>query len=115
MREGAGEMSRWTDRDYAGTDWNFPPIAGCYVFYCDGKAFYVGQTRSLFKRISSYKIRFSYGSGIITPWGVFMSVRVKYSVSRKYGDWAMRELRLIRRIQPEGNCIGSTRKRVFSS
>ncbi len=31
------------------------------------------------------------------------TVKIKYSVSRKYGDWLMREARLIRRLSPRYN------------
>ncbi len=88
-----------------------PAEPACYVVYCDGKIGYIGQAANLRTRLYSYRIRYSYGSSTITPWGQFNEVIVKYRRSRHYGDWAMAELRLIRRLQPPFNCVGSIRKR----
>lgn len=88
----------------------FPPEPACYVIYCDGKLSYVGQTTNLKKRLASYNFRYALSNNIITPWGFFRELVIKYRISRRYGDWAMTELRLIKRLQPIYNCIGSIRK-----
>lgn len=85
---------------------------GVYAIYCDGALCYIGQSINVASRITSYRIRFSYGDGILTPWGNPKSVIVKVSYGRRFGDWAMRELRLIRRLRPPQNCVGSTRRRT---
>ncbi len=63
---------------------------------------------TLRQRIGSYRIRPTYGTGHFTPWGQFNRVVVKVKTSYRYGDWAMRELRLIRRLKPDYNrtCLG---------
>jgi hypothetical protein len=90
---------------------NFPPSPGCYVVYCDGKPVYIGQTTNLENRLYSYNFRYGYGGGILTPWNACQKLLVKYRPSKKYGDWAMIELRLIKRLQPIFNCVGSVKKR----
>lgn len=86
-------------------------LSCCYAFYFDGKLGYVGQTISLKRRLRSYRIRYS-GSVIVTPWGKFSRVILKVRPSVKFGDWAMVELRLIKRLQPPYNCSGSIRPRI---
>jgi excinuclease UvrABC nuclease subunit len=88
-----------------------PDLACCYAFYFDGNLGYIGQTGSLKKRLRSYRIH-RIGDLIETPWGTFSSVLMKVRPSKKYGDWAMIELRLIKRLQPPFNCAGSVRPRL---
>lgn len=89
--------------DYAGTRWiafsrpfteSLPQVACCYcVFGADGQVLYIGQTLNLRNRF--YKHRLS---------GLFQSdVRIKIRCGEKYGNWAMREARLIRRLRPPLN------------
>lgn len=91
--------------------WDAPAVGGCYAIYLDGKLSYIGQSVNLRSRLSSYRIRPTYGTGYFTPWGQVADVAVKVKIGHRYGDWAMRELRLIRRLQPSMNCAGSTRRR----
>ena len=99
----------WAKRRFTTEPWFFPPVAGCYVIYLDGKIGYIGCSLNLRERIRVHRIRWSYGSDIITPWGHFSRLHVKYKVTQKYGDWAMLELRLIRRLQPRYNKLGRGR------
>lgn len=84
---------------------------GAYVIFGDGVLVYIGQGGSVSKRISAHQIGRGYGASLATPWGIFNSVIVKVRYGRKLGDWAMREIRLIHRLQPRGNCVGSTWRR----
>jgi len=106
--------------DWHGTKWfkyrpmslTIKPLPGCYVIYLDGALSYIGQSSNVRKRISNHRLRYGYGAGVITPWGQFSDCCIKVRYSTKYGDWAMRELRLIRKLRPCLNCVGSTRKRA---
>lgn len=93
-------MSRWEKVDVTGV---LPRRACVYAIYLDGVLTYIGQTCDLRGRRSDRRIRWGYANQVITPWGDAKEVVMKVSWSRKYGDWAMRELRLIRRLSPPGN------------
>jgi excinuclease UvrABC nuclease subunit len=83
-----------------------PIVSCCYVIYFDGELKYIGSTNSLRNRFSGHSIRYGYGKELITPWGEFSqdtNIIIKYKPSTKYGDWLMRECRLIKRIQPSFN------------
>lgn len=103
--------SKWHTYDIATLCMSLPREPACYVIYLDGVLSYVGQSTDFAKRISMHGIRPGYGNSIATKWGYFTSVVVKARFSSRYGDWAMRELRLIKRLQPPLNCAGSIRKR----
>ncbi len=102
----------------------FFPRPACYVVYLDEKLHYIGSTYNIKKRFQGYKIkpvkkRWGVGGGfnplntaVLTPWGQCQSLFIKVRYSKKYGDWAMQELRLIRKLQPPGNCLFSTKRRV---
>lgn len=95
---------------------DLPSVAACYALYLDGDLKYVGQTCDLRKRMAGHELEVArYSANIETPWGYCKRLHLKYRTSRKYGDWAMVELRLIKRLQPEYNCVGSTRKRKVSA
>lgn len=104
------KSSKWVV--FEGTEpYLMPNSPGCYVIYLDGLLSYIGQSSNIRKRFQNYQIRQGYSSLIFTPWGQFESVITKVHFGDKYGDWAMRELRLIKRLQPQLNCVGSTKKR----
>lgn len=85
-----------------------PDEPGCYVIYMDGVLVYIGQSVNVRSRIRSHRIQYHrYVNDIRTPWGDCRACCAKIKFSRKYGDWAMWELRLIRRIQPLCNHIGT--------
>lgn len=77
-----------------------------YAVYFDGRLVYIGQTNNLMNRFSSGRFRHGYENEIITPWGEIPGgtvVTIKAKYSERYGDWAMWEIRLIHRLQPEFN------------
>lgn len=81
-----------------------PSIPACYVFILRGKVVYVGSTNDLSARLRAHRNRKR-----PTPW-VMNDILVKYRPSKKWGDWAMLELRLIRRLRPIGNEKFNVRK-----
>lgn len=94
---------------------NLPTCAGVYVVFFDGIAVYVGQSRNVANRFYDHSLRYGYAKNIHTPWCDLPSttrVTVKVKRSRRYGDWAMDELRLIARIQPIYNSQHKARKRA---
>lgn len=110
-------MSRWKAIEFDSTpettkEWSeLPREAGCYAFFLGGNLGYIGSSQNVAKRISSHEIRFGYSNAIITPWGRFKRVTVKVSKSKRFGDWAMRELRLIDRLRPRFNRLSKGRRR----
>lgn len=92
----------------------FPRLPACYVVYLDGRLSYVGQTADLAKRMSAHSLRIGYGGSCLSVWGGHRSIMVKVRFATSFGDWAMREARLIYRLQPPLNCAGSTRRRASS-
>lgn len=97
-----------------------PEVACCYVIYFVheyiGRIVYVGSTKNLSKRISGHRLRpavllddktkeYSYGI-TSSKMGVAPYAIVKYRESLEYGDWAMIELKLIKRLKPKFNKTG---------
>lgn len=83
-----------------------PRKAGCYAIYLDGQLVYIGQSNDIRNRFSEHKIRYCYSKEVATPWGDFPDtsiITVKVKESRRLGDWAMWEIRLIRRLRPVFN------------
>ena len=76
------------------------------MIYLDGKLSYVGQTNNLRNRVNQYQFMWGYGSSLFTPWGQFSSIVMKVRFGEKLGDWAMREVRLISKLQPRLNRRG---------
>lgn len=101
-------MSRWT-RCQSETYWydDYQTTPGVYAIYVDGELVYIGQSVNIRNRLKMHNIRYSYGNSIIVPWGDgrCKTCHVKVSYSKKYGDWAMRELRLIKRLKPKFNVL----------
>lgn len=91
-----------------------PNCAACYVMRMEGWSgncyLYVGSTERLNDRFRAHRIVPSYGNDYLTPWGSCRNISFKYKASVRYGDWAMIELRLIRRLKPTLNARGSTWK-----
>jgi hypothetical protein len=80
-----------------------PAGAAVYVILIDGVAVYVGQSQRLRTRFYEHKFRYGYARNLITPWGVFddsKNIIVKCKTSKRIGDWAMWEIRLIHRLKP---------------
>lgn len=83
-----------------------PATAGVYAVYFDGTLVYIGQSVNVANRFSEHKIRHAHAKYIITPWDdVHQDTRitVKVRACRRLGEWAMREIRLIHRLQPMFN------------
>ena len=74
------------------------PLKACvYVIYLDGKLAYIGQTSDLCHRLAVHK-------GPKSPWrGKNFSMKVSFN--RRYGEHAMRELRLIAKLNPPHNKV----------
>lgn len=85
---------RW----YSFDPWVRGPVAApaCYVIQVDGTTVYVGQTSNLRLRMSQHR------AGLLKTLDR-SKVTVKANHGRRYGDWAARELRLIRRLRPRLN------------
>jgi excinuclease UvrABC nuclease subunit len=92
-----------------------PANAGVYVLFLDGVPVYVGQSNNLRARIYFHKFRYGYAKDIITPWGAFSDdckFVIKCKVSRRLGDWAMWEIRLIHKLKPKFNTTYAKIKRA---
>lgn len=107
------EKDRWITVDISDfSPRDLPEHPGCYVVFADSKLAYIGQSLNLRKRIINHKIDFArYSNNITTPWGYFKDVKIKIKTFKRYGEWAKLELRLVRRLQPPFNCVGSSLKR----
>lgn len=99
-------MDRWIVLDLMRPWPQLKPIGGCYVVISEDRVIYVGQSSDIRKRLANHDIHPSYGSSWITPWGAFNDLVVKLKYPRRYGAWAMIELRLIRRLRPTFNKVG---------
>lgn len=96
-------MSKWRTID----DLEVPEGPGVYAIYFSNEVVYVGSSRDVRHRLYNHGINWCrYSSWIMTPWGHQRSLRIKVRKSDVYGDWAMHELRLIRRLKPRFNSIG---------
>ena len=101
-------LTGWSLFDAVADDLIFPQRPCVYVVYLDGVLTYIGQTINLRERMQRHAIRWGYRPLLITPWGRAERAIVKAGWPRKYGDWAMRELRLIKRLRPTGNVCAYT-------
>jgi excinuclease UvrABC nuclease subunit len=108
-------MSRWIKFWWDDVNLNVTHDPGVYVIYLDGVISYVGQSSDISKRLKTHIQIAHYSSMCVTPWGRYRDVFVKVSYSKKYGDWAMRELRLIKKLQPQYNCVHSVRHRKIKN
>lgn len=92
-----------------------------YVIFGDGVTQYVGSTKNLRARMSRrlptvlQMGRSHWDWKVRTEWGDFDTFEMKARYSTKYGDWLMRELRLIKRLKPACNVQhpGAQRPLVF--
>lgn len=83
-----------------------PHCAGVYAIYFDDELIYVGSSTDISNRFCLHKFRYGYARNIHTPWGEVcdeVKVTVKVKRSRRLGDWAMSEIRLITRLKPRFN------------
>lgn len=104
--------------DWSGSRWiyydmnlnsNIAALPGCYVIYIDNKVAYVGSSINVRRRVNSHIQTSRYSATLKTPWGVYIdnqiSIKVHYIL--RYGDWTMRELRLINRLKPLFNVLSN--------
>lgn len=105
--------TRWVRFDGGTCSMAAPTKPACYVVYLDGELAYIGQTTNLRRRLANHGFNFArYSEAIDTPWGQYQSVQIKARFGDRFGDWGMRELRLIERLRPRLNCIGSQKPRA---
>lgn len=78
---------------------NLPCWPCCYVIYIHRKLAYIGETESLRTRMCKHR----YGILSDLPES---EVIIKAKLCRRYGEWAMTERRLIKRLQPPLNRKG---------
>lgn len=106
-----GLGSRWFSYNFLGPRDCPPARAGCYVIYLNGELSYVGQTKNLRARIAAHVYAYRPESdSYLTRWGEMKQVDVKAHFGLRYGDWLMREARLIRRLRPRLNIVGVGRR-----
>lgn len=104
-------MSRWVEFGDLSLPSELLVKPACYVVFGDGRVQYVGSTMNMQRRLSKHgAVRVLYGASTETPWGIFRDFKIKIRYSTKYGDWAMRELRLIRRLKPTQNLAMTGKK-----
>jgi hypothetical protein len=93
---GAFERGRW--HSAGATLDSYPTAAGVYVLYRGAEAVYVGQSCNIRHRLRRHFN--SRESGAQPSWET-----CKFKLSKRMGDWAMWEIRLIHRLKPVGNTI----------
>jgi hypothetical protein len=93
----------WREYPIDGIRSEYPAAGGCYAFIGDGRLLLIGQTSNLRIRMPQYDVRHGLCGEYFTPWGQFNRLTLKIKVGRRFGEWAMRELRLIRRLRPSCN------------
>lgn len=91
------KVSRWVYFDTANKRWP-PKLPGVYVIFFNGQVFYVGSSgTSVFARCRSHYKCLRWKD--VDKSKLF----IKWRGSDRFGDWAMRELRLIRKLRPLRN------------
>lgn len=99
------QAGRWT-RFNPYNKKTLPDCAGVYVIYRGRRIIYIGSSTRMRHRWSAHCLDACpamYHMKAAKPWPLFDSLSGKYSLSRRLGDWAMREIRLISRIKPKMN------------
>jgi excinuclease UvrABC nuclease subunit len=80
-----------------------PDIPCVYCLKLNGLVVYVGSTIRLRSRFYEHKIQHGYAKNIVLPWlsvGNDTEITLKVKSSKKYGDWVMDEMRLIKKLSP---------------
>lgn len=106
---------RWFGFDPMGLD-GVPRAAGVYVIFIDGVAVYIGQSANIRGRLQQHRFTWGYDGELKTPWASFEYGRQltgRAKISRRFGDWAMWELRLIRRLRPAYNGTFTSSRGIF--
>lgn len=88
-----------------------PKFAGVYVVFLNDQLSYIGSSIDVAKRFNNYGFRSRDGVARYSqprfPWAPVSEttrISVKVKRSKRFGDWAMREIRLIDRLRPRFNC-----------
>jgi hypothetical protein len=103
---------RWHSFDETASYGDFQPRPGVYVIFGDDRVQYVGSSKNIRQRLTGRIPRLVYNDPeeserpVRTTWGVFRRFEIRVRYSTKYGDWLMRELRLIRGLKPLLNAAG---------
>jgi hypothetical protein len=111
-------MSKWKKFGFFPKKSIFPNKPCVYAVYFDDDLVYIGQSNSLSNRFSGHAFRYGYSKVIHTPWqDIADSTRIdiKAKFSERLGDWAMWEIRLIRRIKPIFNTHHRQKRKEFVS
>ncbi len=99
-------MSRWKEKNVY--SYGLPYEEGVYVFYGNGRPVYVGESVNLHKRATTHYKKIS-GDGYVlpytTPWGTFSTMSIKYRLSKKLGESAMAERRLLKKLKGLANVM----------
>lgn len=105
-----GDYAGWTPGRWTSFDplhpLTVPAKPGVYAIYLNDEIVYIGQSANLRNRLAGHRVRCGYARNIRTPWGDFpddVPLAGKAKISKRFGDWAMWELRLIERIRPTFN------------
>jgi excinuclease UvrABC nuclease subunit len=80
-----------------------PNAPATYAIYFDGDMVYIGSSKDIRNRFSGHGFRYGYARNIITPWHEIhdsVAITLKYKITKKIGEWSMREIRLINRLKP---------------
>jgi len=96
-------MSKWKTFGLFPEKGELPSKPCVYAVYFDKELVYIGQTNSLKNRFGGHAFRYGYAKNIHTPWQdvpSFVKIQIKAKFTERLGDWAMWEIRLIRRLKP---------------
>jgi GIY-YIG catalytic domain len=99
-------MSRWVTIHPFDSIGQFATDAAVYVIFDDsGKVLYVGESINLRARFRQHNFTpMRYSNTFRCPaWGPCGDLTIKVSYSKKFGEKAFRERRLIRRLKPQFN------------
>jgi len=103
----------WESYDLMNGKEKMPYIPGVYAVYFDNALVYIGSTNNLKNRFSCHYFRYVHAKNIHTPWQDIPNstvITVKFRATKKLGEWAMREVRLIYRLRPLFNTHHKGRK-----
>jgi excinuclease UvrABC nuclease subunit len=90
--------------------YNLPARPGVYAIYLSGELVYIGSSGNMRKRFAVHAHNKNEVGRLLRE--EIERVVIKFRATRKYGDWAMVELRLLRRLRPPLNCVSLEFKRA---
>lgn len=102
--DGQFYMTIWSDytNDWCSFPFYFFDAPAVYAIYDGSKLVYIGSTTGLRYRLKAHR------TGILRK---LQNPQIKYSFTKHYGDWLMREARLIRRLKPQFNSSRGIKER----